>query len=360
MFGHVNSVLIDCRIPIQIAVDRCRSCIDVSGFQKQFPLLFAFFCISMHQTSNRCFWQNWSNRKQTPREVLPQRMSGQPSTESALAGGQSSVHFFQSVGEQWWQAFSEGIQGHDVHPTYTGTYQYQAKCTGCSLVSYSATRDRCRFLCTCNLVQPISLCVVFLLLIFRGFCTFSAWTNHNMIEAMLAMPKVWPKVSAQPPASGVGRASPGATGQEAVDRLGETYPLAQGILIMQLSSSWSLKLIMTHRTNSACNRKRCWFVVLSALWGPRVCLCFCLWVTSYWIAWKVPVSKLLDNRPDLLGFCHVRAISVGGKVPIDSHIHLIHQHSVILIAHVVDLILPPSGRCPTWLVYKINSTAIQE
>ena len=35
-----------------------------------------------------------------PREVLPQRMSGQRSTESALAGGQSSVQFFQSVGEQ--------------------------------------------------------------------------------------------------------------------------------------------------------------------------------------------------------------------------------------------------------------------
>ena len=80
---------------------------------------------------------------------------------------------------------------------------------------FSNTRQ-CRFLCTCNLVQPISLCVVFLLLIFRGFCTFSAWTNHNVIEAMLAMPKVQPKVPAQPPASGVGRASPGETGQEKV------------------------------------------------------------------------------------------------------------------------------------------------
>ena len=37
-----------------------------------------------------------------------------------------------------------------------------------------------------------------------------------MIEAMLAMPKVQPKVPAQPPASGVGRASPGATGQQKV------------------------------------------------------------------------------------------------------------------------------------------------
>ena len=63
-----------------------------------------------------------------------------------------------------------------------------------------------------------------------------------MIEAMLAMPKVQPKVPAQPPASGFRRASPGATGKEAVDRLGETYPLAQGILIMQLSSCWSLKI----------------------------------------------------------------------------------------------------------------------
>ena len=33
---------------------------------------------------------------------------------------------------------------------------------------------------------------------------------------MLAMPKVQPKVPAQPPASGVGRASPGETGQEKV------------------------------------------------------------------------------------------------------------------------------------------------
>ena len=54
----------------------------------------------------------------------------------------------------------------------------------------------------------------------------------NMIEAMLAMPKVQPKVPAQPPASGVGRASPVGTGQEKVifdyfqDYCG---PIAKGI-----------------------------------------------------------------------------------------------------------------------------------
>ena len=77
---------------------------------------------------------------------------------------------------------------------------------------------QCRFLCT-----RFFWCSKFPFVLFfcfssldRGFCTFSAWTNHNMIEAVLAMPKVQPKVPAQPPASGVGRASPGATGQEKV------------------------------------------------------------------------------------------------------------------------------------------------
>ena len=128
------------------------------------------------------------------------------------------------------------------------------------------------------------------------------------------------KSPAQHQHPGVGRASPVGTGQEAVDWPSEMYPLAQGSWSCSLPLVVALKLTRTQRTNSPCNRQQYWFSVLSTLWGLTICLslsfCHRLWVASFWIAWKVPVSKLLNNRPDLLGFAMFVLFLLQAKFPL--------------------------------------------